>query len=363
MVASYTLEQKIGQMLMVGFRGGTAAAGTRVAEDIARYHLGGVWLVDNDTPMGLSYGNIVSFDQVRMLTADLQAAARIPLSIAIDAEGGSVIRLKERYGFPPTLAAEFLGELDDPDLTRRQSATIARLLRQLGITVNFAPVVDLKRNPLNRALGKKRRCFSADARVVVRHATVVVEEHRREGIRCVLKHFPGHGSAGMDSHIDTADVSTSWSDDELDPYRELISQGVAEGVMTSHVILKRYGGTEPATLSSSLISGLLRGRLGFDGVVISDDLNMGAIARHYSLEEAIRASVNAGVDILLNGNVAAYDEAAASKMFLSLRSLVERGRISGDRIETSFRRILRFKGLPDGEPKGTPHARNEEEKA
>ena len=330
-------------MIFVGFRGDSVSDSSPIIQDIEKGRVGGIWLVDNDTPMGATYGNIVSPTQVRRLTQDLQAKARTPLFIGIDAEGGEVIRLKEKYGFPPTLSAEDLGRQDDLVLTRREARARARLLRSLGINMNFAPVVDLNKNPANRALGKKRRCFSADQDIVARHAAVFIEEHHAEGVFCVPKHFPGHGSAAEDTHLGFTDISRTWGEEELLPFRELIARGLADAVMIAHVSLGALESAHPATLSREIVAGLLRTRLGYEGVVISDDLNMGAISQKYSLEDAVRLSIDAGVDILLDGNVMKHELRVAEKISAPLLSLVRSGRISEDRITESFQRIMQLK--------------------
>ncbi len=211
------------------------------------------------------------------------------------------------------------------------------------MNLNFAPVLDLNRNPRNRALNAKQRCYSEDPDVVTRHARVVIEEHHRERIGCVVKHFPGHGSTITDSHLDLADVSDTWSPDELEPFRRLIAVDLADGVMTAHVLLRRYDAEQPATLSRVILTDLLRSELKFEGVILSDDLNMGAIQRNFAYEEAVARAVEAGVDIVLNANVDRYDDFAADRTFAVLMEHVKSGRLSRERIEKSFTRIMTLK--------------------
>ncbi len=340
---TYSLEDQIGQMILLGFRGTTAEPQSAVLRWIRDCRIGGVYLSENETPMGRTIGNIESPDQLRSLTQTLQGASRIGLFVTLDAEGGQVIRLKERYGFPPTRSAQDLGTRDDVTETRRQSAQLARTLRTAGVNLNFAPVLDLNRNPHNRALNAKQRCYSEDPDVVTRHARVVIEEHHRERIGCVLKHFPGHGSTIADSHLDLADVSDTWSPDELEPFRRLIALHLADGVMTAHVLLRRYDAEQPATLSRVILTDLLRNDLKFEGVILSDDLNMGAIQRNFPYEEAVARAVEAGVDIVLNANVDTYDDFTAERTFAVLMEHVKAGRLSRERIERSFTRIMTLK--------------------
>lgn len=339
----YALEDQIGQMILLGFRGTTAEPESTVRRWIRDCRIGGVYLSENETPMGRTIGNIESPDQLRSLTQTLQSASRIPLFVTLDAEGGQVIRLKERYGFPPTRSAQDLGTRDDMTETRRQSAQLARTLQNVGVNLNFAPVLDLNRSPSNRALNAKQRCYSEDPDVVIRHARVVIEEHHRERIGCVLKHFPGHGSTIADSHLDLADVSDTWSPDELEPFHRLIALDLADAVMTAHVLLRRYDAEQPATLSRVILTNLLRNELKFEGVILSDDLNMGAIQRNFPYEEAVARAVEAGVDIVLNANVDRYDDFAADKTFAVLMEHVKSGRLSRGRIEESFTRIMALK--------------------
>lgn len=339
----YTLAEKIGQMVMVGFRGTEVDDTSPIVAVIRDWHLGGVWLTDNENELGIINGNIRAPGQVRRLVDDLQARARLPLFIAIDAEGGQVIRLKEKFGFPPTLSAQRLGRTDDLALTRQQAGQIAALLKDLGINLNLVPVLDLNLRPDNPALGKKERCFSADPEVVIRHATAIIDQHRRAGIFCAGKHFPGHGSARQDSHHGFVDVTETWSEAELLPYERLIRSGRLDAVISAHIYNARFDSDHPATLSRATIDGLLRQRLQLDGLVISDDLNMGAIQYNYDYETAIALALNAGVDIVLQSNVAHYDAEIAQHTLALIRNLVESSQVPEARIDESFARILRLK--------------------
>ncbi len=303
----YSLEYKTGQMLLCGFRGKNAAAAKPIIRAIKNYHLGGVWLTDADSPMGHTSGNIESPQQLQSLINDLKAASEVPLFVAIDAEGGQVIRLKEEYGFPQTLSAARLGRADDLQLTYRQAREIALRLEKLGINFNFAPVVDLAVNPANRALAGKERCFSDDPQTVIRHARQAIRANREMGILSCLKHFPGHGSAAGDTHLGFVDASARWTQEELLPFNTLIAEGLADAVLTSHLFIEQIDPQFPVTFSATAIEGLLRGESGFTGVVLSDDLHMGAIRQNYSLEETLMQAIMAGIDILVFSNLEPYD--------------------------------------------------------
>jgi beta-N-acetylhexosaminidase len=339
-----SLSIRIGQMIMVGFRGLEVRKGSSIEKDISNRGIGGVVLFDYDVPSASPVRNIDSPAQLERLTAELQQRARIPLFIAIDQEGGRVCRLKTARGFPPAIPAARLGALDNADSTRQAANTTAALLESLGVNMNLAPDVDLNVNPDNPVIGRLGRSFSPEPAVVARHARIFVDAFHQRGIIAVLKHFPGHGSSTTDTHKDFTDVTTTWSDRELEPYRELIGQGYDDPVMTAHVFNARIDSLYPATLSQATVSGLLRKKLGFRGVVLSDDMQMKAIADRYGLEEAIRLAIEAGVDIVLFGNnVGAYDPDIADKAVGIIRGLVEKGAISRERIDASWRRIMALK--------------------
>ena len=352
-----------GRLVMVGFRGTSVAGVGPLAGQIRSGQVGGVVLFDTDRASGPMPGpesepgperNVVSAPQVRDLVAGLRTLVRRsngePLLVAVDQEGGRVARLSERHGFPPTPSARELGLADDPARTRAEAGSMAATLAGLGIDLNLAPVVDLDRNPDGPAIGAAGRSFSADPAVVVRHARAFVEAHRRRGVRTVLKHFPGHGSAAADSHRSLADVTATWSPDELSPYRTLIAEGLADAVMTGHVVHRGLDPHWPATLSPAMVGGILRGELGFGGVVLTDDLQMGAIAGEHGphLEVAIRQALLAGADVLLfaNNSPGAYDDEAAPRAVETIVRLVERGEVPEERISESAARVRRLAARP-----------------
>lgn len=337
------LDFMLGQMLLVGFRGLAVDAQHPIVADIRQRRLGGVVLFDFDGPTRSTVRNVQSREQVQALTASLQAAAAAPLLIAIDQEGGRVARLSPSNGFPASLSHQRLGELADPAITAGTASAMARLLAQVGINLNLAPVVDLNTNPRNPVIARYERSFGADPALVSRLAAAFIQAHHAEGVLCCPKHFPGHGSSTSDSHFGLVDVSDTWTRDELQPYADLIQAGLADSIMTAHVFNDRLDPDFPATLSAATLSGLLRGELGYDGVVISDDMQMGAIRRHYGYEEVVLAAVDAGVDILAIANNSVFEEDVVSRTVEILRRAVEQGRISRARIEQSYERIRRLK--------------------
>ena len=342
--ADDSLDVWIGQMLMGGFRGTGIGDGSPIARDLRELHLGGVVLFDFDVQRKEYGRNIISPAQLLTLTEALQSFSSVPLLIAVDQEGGTVRRLKEKNGFPPTVSAEYLGRLDNVDSTAWFADAMARSLAVLGINVNFAPVLDLNVNPANPVIGKIGRSFSADPEVVARHAELFIRAHHDMGLLTAVKHFPGHGSSRDDSHEGFVDVSDTWTKKELEPFSQLIRKGLCDMVMTAHIYNRALDPDDPATLSAATIDGLLRTRLGFNGVVITDDMMMKAITDHYGLETAIEKAVLAGADILLFANNSYTFEAdILRRAHATLRTLVESGRIPRARIEESWRRIAAMK--------------------
>ena len=337
------LNAKIGQMLMAGFRGLSAGPADPIIRDIREYHLGGVVLFDYDVPLASSERNIQSFAQVHALINALQMASVEPLLVAVDQEGGQVRRLREAVEFPSLPSAQVLGERGDPAWTCELAAETARALSSLGFNLNLAPVVDLNLNPQNPVVGGSERSYSADPNVVVAHARAFIEGHRQHGLPCTLKHFPGHGSSADDSHMDLVDVTQSWSRSELEPYAELIAAGLADAVMTAHVFNRHLDSDFPATLSEATISGILRGELGYDGVVLTDDIQMGAIANHYGFEVALERAIGAGADIVILANNTLYEEDSVPRAAACIRRLVEAGKVAEERIDESCARIARLK--------------------
>ena len=291
------------QMLLVGFRGDTVT--DEVKAMLRDVRPGGVLLFDYDVPSGGNVTrNITSPDQLKTLTADLQAASTLPLLIAVDAEGGYVNRLKEKYGFPLDVpSAETMGA-GTPQQTASTATQIAIQLAEHGINWNLAPVVDVNITPDSPAIGRIERSFGADPATVVAHATAFVESHQNTRIIPTLKHFPGHGSATGDTHLGVTDVTSTYVyEQEIYPYEQLILAGYDDPIMTSHIVnLNLDPAAKPATLSHDIVTGLLREQLEFDGVIVSDNMEMGAIVQEYGLQEAVTQAILAGVDVIMLAN-------------------------------------------------------------
>lgn len=338
--AGPTLEQKVAQMLMFGFRDTAINAQSEVSHWLRDYQIGGVILFEYDVPSKSRPRNIVSELQVKCLVDSLHSFSPSPLFVAIDEEGGNVSRLKARYGFEPTVTPQYLGSLDNEDSTRFYARRIAQACRRLGINVNFAPSVDVNVNPDCPIIGKLGRSFSSDAEVVARNARWYVSEHNSQGVLCSIKHFPGHGSSVSDTHLGLADVTDTWTTGELIPYWLLLRDTLQMAVMSSHIFNRGIDSIYPATLSQSTMS-MLRNDLHFNGLVFSDDMMMNAISKYYGLEEAICLAVNAGIDVLVfSNNIDVYDSDIVKDAIDIMVRLVGEGKISEERINQSYQRIM-----------------------
>ncbi len=337
------LEEKIGQMLMIGFRGLEVDQESPIVRDIQNGLVGGVVIFDYDVALDSPVRNVQSPEQLKKLVADLQAAGTDTLLVAVDQEGGKVARLKEKYGFPPTVSQQWLGITDDPELTYEYASKTAETLQDMGINLNLAPVVDVNVNPDNPVIGRLERSFSSDPDKVAVHAAEVIKAHRDQNILTALKHFPGHGSSTEDSHHGFTDVTNTWQVLELKPYELLFASPGVDLVMTAHVFNARLDPQWPATLSPAVLTGLLRESLGYEGVIISDDMQMGAIHDEYGLETALEQTIKAGADVIIFGNNLVYDPDIAWKARDIILNLVREGHISRERIDESYERIMQLK--------------------
>ena len=329
---------KIGQMIMIGFSGTFADTSSDFYKDIKDGKVGGITFYESNlTPVNTS-------ENMREVINTFQAAAPIVLFTAITQEGGQVNRLKTKYGFPPMPSAEYLGKLDNIDSTKYYADNIAFTLSRLGFNLNFAPVVDIFM-ATNPVLGSRERTFSANTDVIIKHARQIILSHNYFKINTALKHFPGHGSSTKDSHLGLTDVSKTWNVRELEPYRKLIKSGLAKAIMTAHIVNENLDSDKnPATLSKKIITGLLRKELSFNGVIFSDDMNMKAISAEYGLKESIERSVNAGIDVLLfSGRIPGVMPNGATDIVNIFLELLKEGKISKERINESYERIIKMK--------------------
>jgi beta-N-acetylhexosaminidase len=341
------LGDKIAGLMVVGFRGSELGDAPWVRTALAESGLGGVILFDRDQLTGGSR-NILSPAQVKRLTGDLRAAAGARrIIVSVDQEGGIVTRLGPSHDFPAVASEATMGA-GSAAAARTWAHAIATTLAANGFNLNFAPVVDLDVNPTSPAIGALDRSFSANADVVVARATVEVDEHRAAGVRTTLKHFPGIGSSTTNTDFGVADVTKTWTRYELEPFRRLIATGKADLVMAGHVVNGQLDADRPASLSKTTVSGLLRGELGWDGIVVTDDLQAAAITKAFGRDEAILLALEAGNDLLLFANQQVYDPTVVPRVVKVVEAAVTSGRIPRARIDEAYDRVQKLFGGPGG---------------
>lgn len=335
-----SLEEMAGQMIVVGFEGDSAsdASVEAMEAELAAGRLGGVMFLQK---------NVRSLEAVSAMNAAFRAASpEIKPFITLDQEGGAVERLTGKVGFTEIPNARTIARQNSPAEAEAIYAKMAIGIADLGFTVNFGPVADLDVNPDNQVIARFGRAFSADPAVVAAYDEAFIAAHHAAGLVTALKHFPGHGSSTADSHEGVVDITRTWSPEEMDPYRLLIGKGEIDMVMVGHLYHADYAdgdGRTPSSLSARWIDGVLRGDLGFDGVVISDDLEMGAIRDSFTLEQTVIQAVRAGVDVLLFSNTA-YQRPGLNREVLDIL-LAEAAADPdfADRIAQSYKRIVALK--------------------
>ena len=343
LVAGVSLEQKIGQMLMVGFHGTTASKNSQICKDIKKYNVGAVILFDYNPVNKSKPKNISNKAQLKKLTAQLQACSSDgKLLIAVDQEGGKVQRLKRKYGFYGKFpkASEVI-KMDQGQI-RSTYEKMSKELKSVGINYDLAPVVDLDINPKNHVIHGLGRSFGKDPKTVAKYASTFIDAMHSHGVLTSIKHFPGHGSSVGDTHKGFVDVTHLWKEVEIEPYRLLKEK--ADTVMVAHVFNKRLDAVYPASLSYKTITKKLRWDLGYHGVVITDDLQMGAISKKYGLRNTLKLAINAGDDILLIGNQLDPRKVQSTKTLVeTIKSLVKSGEVKEKSIITAYQRIQKLK--------------------
>src|SRR5262245_123101 len=333
------LDAMIGQMIMVGFEGRSEREpGVMAAHDqLAKGAIGGVVLYPD---------NIGPPEKLRALVTYLRDAKPWPIPfIAVDQEGGLVQRLTRRTGHGYFPSARSVGDnlsFATPEAAERLYQTMADELAETGFNLNFGPVVDLSLNPGNYVIVQRDRSFGANPNTVATLAAAFIRAHRAAGIATVAKHIPGHGSSSADSHKALADISNTWREIEIEPYRTLAQEGLLDGVMLGHLYHPRFsdGAKLPTSLSGRAVAALRE--TGFTGVVVSDDMEMGAV-RDYSLDERVVKAVNAGTDLLVFSNIKLRDPELGTKLHAIIADAVRDGRISRSRIEKAYGKIMLLK--------------------
>lgn len=338
-----SLEKKVGQMLMVGFHGTQAPKESQICKDIQRYNLGAVILFDYNPVDRNKPKNIATKKQLATLTKQLQACSEDgKMLIAVDQEGGKVQRLKSKYGFYgkfPKASDVIRMDQGNIEKTYRQ---MSQELKSVGINYDLAPVVDLDINMKNHVIHGLGRSFGKDPELVAEYASTFIDAMHSNGVLTSLKHFPGHGSSVGDTHKGFVDVTNLWQKVELEPYRLLKEK--ADTVMVAHVFNKKIDAKYPASLSYETVTKLLRWKLGYHGVVITDDLQMGAISQKYGLKNTLKLAINAGDDILLVGNQLDPSKIVSTKKLVdTIVELVQDGEVKLESINKAYNRIQHLK--------------------
>ncbi len=328
-----SLREKIAQMIMIGIDDQDLKPNAPFMRQLRDTGVGGVILFGK---------NIRSPEALRKLTTYLHVNAKRPLWIAVDQEGGAVQRLNAKNGFFDTPSAARIAKRP-PKVARRLYDKMARMLQEAGIDLVLAPDLDLAIEPKNGVIVQMERSYGEDPRKVVAYAKILIDALEKRGIRACGKHFPGHGSSLQDSHRGFTDVSDSWREIELYPFASLIKSGKLSCVMTAHIYDVHLDSAYPATLSKKILRGILRKRLHFEGIILSDDLQMGAIGRNYTMEEATARAIGAGVDMLLFANQLAKPLRLKEAIGM-IEKMVRNGEIDEKRIDVSYGRIMKIKG-------------------
>ncbi|WP_337872997.1 glycoside hydrolase family 3 N-terminal domain-containing protein, partial [Ignavibacterium sp.] len=329
--AQSDLYHKISQMIMVGFSGKTLTDSV-IINDLQIRGVGSVILFS---------GNIESPTQLNQLTTQLHSLSAQPLFIAIDQEGGRIARLRETNGYTSTYTAYQIGTVfNDENITRNWASLMAGWLADAKINLNLAPVADVNVNPESPAIGYLDRSFSRIPDTVFNHCFWFIDEFHQRDILTSLKHFPGHGSAATDSHLGFTDITNTWADSELIPFGRLIQNGYDDFIMSGHLYNAQIDSIYPASLSHKTLTTLLRDSLGYNGLIITDGMFMGAISNNYSFDEAVELAINAGNDILLYTTNKLSGKSLVDSVVGIVMNKISEGKISEQRINESYNRIM-----------------------
>jgi len=333
------LQKMYGQLVIKGFAGLTVddPRVRTVRKALEQSLLGGVILFQK---------NIKNPKQVAALTQVFRTAdTRHTPIIAVDEEGGAVERLTRAKGFTYTPGHFRMQQRSTVAQARERYDGMAKELVRAGFNTNFGPVVDLRLNPKNPVIARNYRSFGIHPLYVARYAQSFVAAHDAASIGTALKHWPGHGSSTKDSHLHFVDVTKHWQQIEIEPYRRLFAKGYSGMVMTSHIYHRDWGNGEklPASLSPVAIKTMLRDDLGFDGVIITDDLQMRSISSRRTLDEAIIMALAAGNDIVLIGNVLAQAPSDPEFAVRAIARGVREGRLDFKQLYRSWQRVIGYK--------------------
>ncbi|MDQ1145862.1 beta-N-acetylhexosaminidase [Bacillus sp. SORGH_AS 510] len=328
LIANMSLDEKIGQLIISGIDGTTLLPTDKKL--ITEYHIGGLIFYSN---------NLLSKQQTLKFVDSLINTNKInkfPLFMSVDQEGGRISRLPEASRTP---SSADIGIKNDRESAYSIGETLAEELKKLGFNLDFAPVLDVNSNPNNPVIGD--RSFGSNANIVAGMGIQVMKGIQSKQIISVIKHFPGHGDTSVDSHLQLPIVNKTLNQLqqlELIPFQQAINNG-ADVVMVAHILLPNLDGRYPSSMSKEIISTILRKQMNYNGVIITDDMTMGAIINNYGIGEASVLSLQAGSDIIL----VAHDFNNVIKVINSIKSAVKDGTISEERINESVERVILLK--------------------
>lgn len=329
-VDSMTMDEKIGQLFIFGIDG--TVMNENMINVIENNHIGGfVLFKDNIQGIGQTVELLNSLKEINVTNND------IPLFFSLDEEGGIVSRLSDFYLELPS--AKRIGDINNAEISTEYGKILGDKVKELGFNMDYAPVLDINSNPNNPVIGS--RSFGSDIDTVVNNGLKVKEGLNSTGVISIVKHFPGHGDTGTDSHIDLPVINKSLEELErleLGPFKEAIDEDV-DGIMVAHILFPELDNDYPSSLSHNIITGLLREELSYDGVVISDDMTMGAIVENYSVEDASVKFLKAGGDILLICHGYENQINALNRVKEEINS----GNITEDELNEKVYRIIKLK--------------------
>ncbi len=329
------IDEMTGQMIMLGFNGNTVKSKDfqHILKQINKNQIGGVIFFED---------NIKDKEEfIKMTSAIKNSKAKYTPFIAIDMEGGYVQRMNSKNGFRDFKSAKQVANLS-LDEAYSEYFELAKMLKEANINFNLAPCIDLSINK-DSIIEKKERSFSSDPKVVSNYSAQFIKAHYDNKIITSLKHFPGHGSTSGDTHMGFVDGTNTFSEEELFPYFQNANLNPMQTVMISHIYNKKVDDRYPASLSYKTIEKFLRLQTDFHGVVISDDLDMGAIKKNYELDEVVSLAINAGENILLFSNRDNSDKDLASKISFQIKKGLVSGEILPENLVNSYNKIIKLK--------------------
>lgn len=328
LVDNMTMEEKVGQLMMVGFPG--TSPDETVNDLILNKNIGGIIYFDR---------NMTKPKQVAQLTNELQQLAKthwheLPIMIAVDQEGGSILRMREEVS--PIPSPQKLGKIATPDETYEVSKINGTELSSMGIHINFAPVLDLSETDT--------RSFGKDPEKTFLYGQKTIAGLNDASVTGTIKHFPGNGRSEIDPHEDTSSVRAKRDElenSDIHPFKEMIRTVDNNNffVMVTHIKYPAYDAEKPASLSRKIIQDLLRSKLGFNGIVVTDDLEMGAVNKYYTYKDMGKDALLAGADLLL----VCHEHVHQLEVYNGVLEAVKNGEITEERIDESVRRILTYK--------------------